>query len=196
MTRRQDSPLGPCVEVDFLSLHHSSASWPLSHAAASPLLLFITFNPIPALQAAEEDCSAVMAANLAVIPGDAHDATSIFLQIATIQICCCALRIKRHQLLYGLSGNFSSTFICFFVSARSSTSRSPVWAETFTTTGTSFISCWRQQTPAMKRTEIEYTKDNVIAYGLRNSESPQVVFSAICQDTNKKLSYMDTAFPH
>lgn len=137
-----------------------------------------------------------MAANLAVIPGDAHDATSIFLQIATIQICCCALRIKRHQLLYGLSGNFSPIFICFFVSVRSSTSRSPVCAETFTTTGTSFISCWRQQTPAMKRTEIEYTKDNVIAYGLRNSESPQVVFSAICQDTNKKVSYMDTAFPH
>lgn len=56
----------------------------------------------------------------------------------------------------------------------------------------------------MKRAEIEYTKDNVITYDLRNSESPQVVFSAIFHDTNKNIYiyiiiiiiYLYTAFPH
>lgn len=133
VTRRQDFPLGPWAEVDFHSLHHSSASWPLSHTAASSLPLFITFNPIPALRAAEEDCSPVMAAHLTVIPGDAQNASPIFLQIPRFQIYCCGLRIKWHQLLYGLFNNFSLIFICFFVSIRSITSRSA--AETFTTRG-------------------------------------------------------------
>lgn len=73
--------------------------------------------------------------------GDAQNATSIFLQIARFQIRCCGLRIKRHQLLYGLSDSFSPIFIRFFVSIRSISSRSPACAETFTSRGTSLKSC-------------------------------------------------------
>lgn len=111
VTRRQDFPLGPRVEVDFHSLHHSSACRPSSFTAASSLLLFIACNPILALRAAEEACSPVMAARLTVIPADAQSATSIFLHIARFQICCCGLRIKRHQLLYDLSDSFTPIFI-------------------------------------------------------------------------------------